>query len=370
MPEINTFTLIEDNDGFRQVCTELQGIEFLAIDTEFVRESTYYPRFCLLQVASPLGTFCMDPLALGSLDPLGTLLDHSASCFVMHSARQDLEVLIQSTGRLPANMLDTQIAAGLAGYHEQIGYAALVDDITHIKLSKEQTRTDWSQRPLSRAQLHYAADDVIYLNQIFGALKEKLHALDRTEWWEEDSNALLAPKFYEPPTADAWKKVKGILDLAPEALAQALIIAEWREEAAQALDIPRSWVLRDETLLHWAESGEISPENFRMRNAPRSTQQEKTEDLARRLATGGPIDLAISLSQASKGKIDPARKNLIRKLSEQNQICANDLGISASVLATRKDLETLIDQPERCRLTKGWRQVVIGDELQKMVTRG
>ncbi|MEN9680452.1 MAG: hypothetical protein RLZZ627_345 [Pseudomonadota bacterium] len=370
MPETKSFTLIQNDEEFHQLCTELSGIEFLAIDTEFVRESTYYPRFCLLQVASPLGIFCIDPLSLKSLAPLGMLLDLSDSCFVLHSARQDLEVLLQSTHRLPTHMLDTQIAAGLAGYHEQIGYAALVDEITHTKLSKEQTRTDWSQRPLTSAQLHYAADDVIYLNQIFVALREKLDALGRTEWWEEDSSALLSPRFYDPPTADAWKKVRGLLDLPPQTLARALTIAEWREEAAQSLDIPRSWVLRDEALLHWAEVGELPSEALRMRNTPRHTQQEKAEDLARRLGTGGPMELAVELSQSSKGKIDPARKNLIKRLSEKNQLCANDLGISASVLATRKDLETLIDQPERCRLTQGWRQKVIGDDLQNMVASG
>lgn len=367
MPETHTYTLIHDDDRFLDLCTELQGITTLAIDTEFVRESTYYPRFCLLQVTAPQGTFCIDPLSLRSLTPLEALLDDQNACFILHSGRQDLEVLLQSTGRLPSTMLDTQIAAGLAGYHEQIGYAALVEEITGIQLSKEQTRTDWSQRPLSRAQLHYAADDVIYLDRIVGVLAEKLERLGRTAWWKEDSTALLAPTLYDFPTQDAWKKVRGLLDLPPKALARALTIAQWREEAAQALNIPRSWVLRDESLVHWAELGEISPNAIRMRNISRHTQQEMTETLERQLASEGPIDFALTLSQSSRGKADPARKNLIKKLSERNLLCANELGITPSVLATRKDLEALIDQPERCRLLQGWRQRVIGEELQKVV---
>jgi len=370
MPATKRFTLIQNDDEFSELCTNLGGLEFLAIDTEFVRESTYYPRFCLLQIASTLGIFCIDPLSVGSLAPLAKLLDQSASCFVLHSARQDLEVLLQNTDRLPVNMLDTQIAAGLAGYHEQIGYATLVDELTQTKLSKEQTRTDWSQRPLTKEQLNYAADDVIYLDQIFSAVSEKLDAMGRSEWWKEDSSALLCTKFYDPPNADAWKKVRGLLDLDPQALARALIIAEWREDAAQSLDIPRTWVLRDEALLHWAGAAEVPLQTLRMRNIARHAQQEKAEDLERRLAQEAPVDLALRLSQASKGKIDPSRKNLIKRLSEKNQLCANELGISASVLATRKDLETLIDQPERCRLTNGWRKSVIGEDLQTMVASG
>ena len=367
MTEACAYQLIEDDHRFLELCQALQGSPILAIDTEFVRESTYYPRFCLLQVATHQGTFCIDPLSLHSLAPLAAILDNPSSCLALHSARQDLEVLLQSTGRLPMNILDTQIAAGLAGYHEQIGYAALVEEIAGIKLSKEQTRTDWSQRPLTSAQLLYAADDVIYLSRILGVLGEQLDRLERTDWWKEDSNALLAPSFYSPPTEDAWKKVRGLLDLPPKNLAFALTIAQWREEVAQVLDIPRTWVLRDETLIHWSERGEISTEALRMRNTPRHTQQEWAENLQSRLSGDLPIELGHKLSQSSKGKSDPDRKNLIKKLSEKNQHRANDLGISPAVLATRKDFETLIDQPERCRLLKGWRQPVIGEDLQKIL---
>ncbi|MEY4685174.1 MAG: hypothetical protein RLZ25_1633 [Pseudomonadota bacterium] len=368
MPESNAFSLIQDEDQLLQVCDELNGTHMIAIDTEFVRESTYYPRFCLLQLASLQGTFCIDPLALASLSPLSALLDDPNCWVVLHSARQDLEIILQSTGRLPAAILDSQIAAGLAGYHEQIGYAALVEEITGIKLNKEQTRTDWSQRPLSSAQLQYAADDVIYLHRILGFLTESLDRLGRSDWWKEDSTALLAPSFYDPPTGDAWKKVRGLLDLPPKALAVGLTIAKWREEAAQSMDIPRSWVLRDEALIYWAEQGDLPAESLRIRNTPRHSQQEWATDLQRRLSTEDSIEFAVKLSQSAKSKADPARKNLLKKLSEKNQLCAKDLGISPSVLATRKDLETLIDQPDQCRLLKGWRQTVIGDDLKKVIS--
>lgn len=360
----NPFSLIQDDEQFLQLCTALGAETHLAIDTEFVRESTYYPQFCLLQVASPQGTYCIDPLKLNSLAPLTTLLENPNVSLALHSARQDLEVLLQSTGRLPRQILDTQIAAALTGFHEQIGYAALVEEILGLSLSKEQTRTDWSRRPLTSAQLHYAADDVIYLSQILGALTEKLDKLGRKAWWIEDSSALLEPMFYNPPAEDAWKKVRGLFDLSPQALARAITVAQWREEAAQTLDIPRSWVLRDEALLCWAEQAKPPSEDLRIRNTPRPIQQALMDDLHFRLSNDGPIDFAVRLHQSTKGKTDPARKSLIKKLSEKNQARAKELGISPSVLATRKDLETLVDHPDRSRLLSGWRQEVIGNELR------
>ena len=366
MPEEIPFDFVQDDQQFHALCNALAVDHHLAIDTEFVRESTYYPQFCLLQIASSQGTFCIDPLKLLSLEPLTVLLESPSITLALHSARQDLEVLLQNTGKLPTHILDTQIAAALTGYHEQIGYASLVDEILGIKLSKEQTRTDWSQRPLSSAQLHYAADDVIYLNKILGALTEKLDRLGRTKWWTEDSAALLEPTLYAPPSSEAWKKVRGLLDLAPQPLASGITIAKWREEAAQTLDIPRNWVLRDESLIHWAELGKIPSVEFRIRNTPRDIQQALIEDLQRRLSDEGPIDLATRLHLSTQGKTDPARKHLLKRLSEKNQLRAQELGISASVLATRKDLEILIDQPDRSRLLRGWRLEVIGSDLKQV----
>ncbi len=366
MPEEIPFNFVQDDQQFHDLCNELAGNTHLAIDTEFVRESTYYPQFCLLQIASSNGTYCIDPLKLLSLEPLSALLETPSITLALHSARQDLEVLLQNTGKLPSNILDTQIAAALTGYHEQIGYASLVDEILGIKLSKEQTRTDWSRRPLSSAQLHYAADDVIYLNKILGALTEKLDRLGRTNWWMEDSATLLEPTLYAPPTSEAWKKVRGLLDLAPQSLAFGISIAQWREETAQTLDIPRNWVLRDESLTHWAELGKIPSAELKIRNTPRDIQQALLDDLQRRLSDDSPIEFAIRLHQSTQGKTDPARKHLLKRLSEKNQLRAQELGISASVLATRKDLEILIDQPDRSRLLRGWRVDVIGSDLRQV----
>lgn len=370
MPASPAFILVQDDEQFLTLCEALGDNALLAVDTEFVRESTYYPQFCLLQIASSEGTYCIDPLKLESLAPLITLMGNPNISLALHSARQDLEVLQQSLGMLPARIIDTQIAAALSGYHEQIGYASLVEEILGIKLSKEQTRTDWSQRPLTGAQLHYAADDVIYLSQILGVLTEKLDRLGRTTWWREDSTALLDPTFYTPPTEDAWKKVRGLLDLAPQALAFGITVAQWREETAQILNIPRSWVARDESLISWAEQGKVPYDSLRMRSTPGHVQHALLEELKTRLSNEPPLDFALKLHQSTKGKTDPARKNLIKKLSEKNQMQAKELNISPSVLATRKDLETLVDHPERSRLLTGWRLEVIGEDLRKIALGG
>lgn len=366
MPNHRPYRLIDTPSALVEICDHLKQETLLAVDTEFVRESTYYPRFCLMQIATIDATYCIDALDTSSLGPLQDLLGQTHITFVLHAARQDLELILHCFNALPSRILDSQIAAGLAGYHEQIGYACLIETLTGVKLSKEQTRTDWSQRPLTPEQLGYAANDVTYLIQAHQLLEAQLNALDRRHWWEADSNDLLAPDLYEISDKDAWKKVKGLFDLAPDAMARALIIAEWREETAKAFDTPRSWVMRDEDLLEWAEQYPNTRHGFRMRGIAGGQQRDLIEKLHHLLTGEPPIELATALSAGAKAKIDPVRKAMLKRLSTLTQGHADRLGLSASILATRKDLESLLDHPDRCRLLKGWRSRLIGEELAQL----
>ena len=363
MASRTTHRLIQDSDVLHAVCNDLSSHAILAIDTEFVRESTYYPQFCLLQIASPSETYCIDPLSMSASDLLRSLLSNDGITFLLHSARQDLELLWQQLGVLPSKILDSQIAAGLAGFHEQIGYAPLIDTLLGITLSKEQTRTDWSRRPLTADQLHYAADDVTYLIQAYAPLQERLSRLERMDWWQEDSSSLLTPSLYETSNEDAWRKVKGLLDLEPRALARGIQIAHWREEAAKSLDRPRTWILRDETLVIWAEHMNIPASGYRMREVSQRDQALQFQRLHETVASPPPLELSERISLLARSKMDPNRKAMLKSLTRVVHDIAATLELTPSVLASRKDLESFIDHPERSSLAQGWRKDILNQAL-------
>src|SRR3569833_1048425 len=247
-----TALYIDDTRALAALCTRLRGTEWIALDTEFVREKTLYPILCLIQIASADTLACIDPLALPDLDPLLDVLNDPAITKVMHAARQDMEIFNHLRGELPRPVFDTQLAAPLLGLQEQIGYAALVDNILNVKLDKAHIRADWSQRPLSPAQLEYAADDVRYLAVLYPRLRDTLAAKARLQWLAGDFAELSNPRLYACPPADAWLRIKGTPRLRTRQLAVAQALAAWREETAQRQNRPRSWILRDENLLDLA----------------------------------------------------------------------------------------------------------------------
>ncbi len=207
----------------------LESCPSIGVDTEFLRERTFYPKLCLLQLAAGNDVWCVDTLRVGTLDPLVPALTAAASRKVLHSARQDLEALYLCVGRVISPVFDTQIAAGCIGLKPQTGYADLVKTLLDVTLPKGQTRTDWSKRPLTRAQLEYAADDVLYLAELAHSLSERLRALGREEWVLQDCLALEDARLYEPDPEQAWKRLRGLNQLAPGPRSRARALAVWRE---------------------------------------------------------------------------------------------------------------------------------------------
>ena len=209
MKHSNDYLLIDTAEDLENLCHQLQDAAWLAVDTEFLRESTYFPKLCLLQIATPQLTACIDALSISKIDVVLDLIYRKNIVKVMHAARQDLEIFYHLRGSLPQPVFDSQLAAPLLGHPEQMGYASLVEAFLGIHLSKAHTRTDWSQRPLSDAQLQYAADDVRYLAQLYPLLYAKLEQLDRLDWLADDFTALTDPVQYERPPEQAWLRVKG-----------------------------------------------------------------------------------------------------------------------------------------------------------------
>ncbi len=352
------FRFIASQTALEGLCGELRDAPWLGLDTEFERSRTFYAELCLVQIAAPGVLACIDPFAVESLAPLIDVLALGTATKQLHAARQDLEVLYQVDGRLPVSLLDTQIAAGLAGFADNIGYADLVQQLLGIALDKSQTRTDWRQRPLTSAQLEYAAADVLHLAPITALLDDKLASLGRSAWLREDCRALLAPENYQQAPATAWQRLRGLSNLALEAQARAVALAAWRETTARSRNLPRGWVLKDDELLALASKVPA--------NAP---------ELAARLANNGNVrrhaEAILDILHAARAadapraarRLTSAGRAELKRLSARAQDIAQRLGIAPSILVTRRELEVLVCGETPPRLRDGWR----GPELAELV---
>ena len=246
-------TFVNSLAQLEEVCRIFETSEWLALDTEFLRETTYYPKFCLLQIFGSDHIACIDPLALTTLELLRRLLFNPKITKVFHAGRQDLEIFYNIFEAVPSPIFDTQIAAPLLGFGDQIGYAALVSEVIGVHLEKAHSRTDWTVRPLSDEQLKYACDDVVYLAQIYRKILDRLVKHERLDWLQEDFEALINPNLYNNQPKLAWQRIRGINRLSDIQLTVLQVVAEWRETVAQQKNKPRNWIFRDDFIIDLAK---------------------------------------------------------------------------------------------------------------------
>jgi ribonuclease D len=354
-------TYVATPEALAAAVFRLHGARRLAIDTEFMRERTYYPQLCLVQVASDTDCYLVDPLAGLDLAPLLATIAERTRPKILHAARQDLEVLLFVGGSVPGPIFDTQVAAGLLGLPPQLGYADLVARRLGHSIDKGQTRTDWSRRPLSEAQLAYAADDVHHLLELHTELSAELAAKGRGEWVAEDCAALEAEHLYRTLPADAWRRLKGISRLRPEEQAAARAIAGWRESRAIASNKPRGWILSDEALFALATLAPRTPEELEgIRSLPPGVANKRGEELvslvrsARESVEPGPAPPA-------PPKPTPEQAARVASLQSLVRSTATELGVQPEVLATRRDVEALVFGPrDASSLMHGWRHALVG----------
>ncbi|MBL8270704.1 ribonuclease D [Steroidobacter sp.] len=348
----------------------LAPADFVALDTEFMRESTYFPKLCLVQIAAPTadGTdvICalIDPLAVPDLQPLWDFLNDRVRIKVLHAARQDLEVLsVAMRGALNGPIFDTQIAAALLGEPAQIGYGALVASRLGQQLEKGHTRTDWSRRPLSPEQLQYAEDDVRYLVPLYLNLRDALETAGRTQWLYEETHELEQPGLHRTEPEAAWKRLKGLDRLRPEQRATAKLLAHWREETAVKHDKPRGWILADDALREIAERLPANTQELEsVRSVPPGIVKRRGEELLA-LITRGREQGASEPAWNVPPRPDPQQLAMVTKLMNIARSTAEALQISPEILATRRDVEQLVFSRRTERLGAGWRKDVIGDRL-------
>jgi ribonuclease D len=350
---------------------QLSGSDFLALDTEFMRESTYFPRLCLMQAATERCCVLIDPLAIEDLQPLWSFLLDRSRLKVLHAARQDLETLSLSIARslpdaepaVPGPLFDTQIAAGLLGHAGQIGYGNLVEARLQHVLAKGHARTDWARRPLSAEQLSYAADDVRYLVPLYRDLYQALDAAGRMAWAQEENLALENPQLYRTEPADAWRRLKGLERLQPAQRATAKLLAAWRESRAMKSDKPRGWIITDEALREIAERrpqtlGELD----NIRSLAEGTVKRQGEELLR-LVEEGQAAAASEAESSVPQRPDPRAVALVTRLMNVVRSEAERLRIAPELLVTRREIEQLAFSGHSDHLRAGWRRDVIGERL-------
>jgi ribonuclease D len=343
--------LVADHDALTLALERLENAPLVALDTEFIRERTYRPELCLIQLATPEWCFGVDCLAELDLSPLFEMLAAPRRGWVVHSARQDLEVIWNSGERLPSVLLDTQVAGALVGLPPQLGLQDLLAELLGVRLDKEHTRSDWTRRPLPEAALAYALDDVRHLLPAWRALEERLAELGRIEWFEEDCRRVLAEPLVTEPVAVA-RRLRGIAELPLEQRAAALALVAWREERASGANRPRRWILADDTLAKIATRLPSTPQE--LGRLPGVTPSFATrwgdQILAALDARGAWAEAADALGRASRPD-----KQKLAALKEIVQQRAAALGIHAEVLATRRDLAAVAVGEAPTELREGWR---------------
>ena len=354
------FLYIDSPAALESLCARLRGRPWLAVDTEFMREKTYYPELCLVQVATDEVVACVDPLALPALTPLMEVLLDPGTVKVLHAARQDLEIFFHLAGRVPAPVFDTQVAARFLGLPDQAGYGAVVQSLLGISLDKSHARTDWTRRPLPPAALEYAADDVRHLRTLYHRMQTELASRGRAGWADPELKALADEKLYRPDPDGAWNRIRGMLRLKPKSLSPAKALAAWRERTAMAENRPRQWILKDDALLDLARQ---QPEDLTALAAVRGVG----EGIAKRHGAEILKLLKEGATPAEKQRAEPPlaaqQEALVDALVALVRLKAAGGDVSAASLATRTELERLVRGERDLPVLKDWRLTMAGRAL-------
>jgi ribonuclease D len=366
-------TVITDQASLDALCADYAAAPFVAVDTEFMRERTYWPQLCLVQLArpgdDPGAAAAIDPVA-GTLDlsPLFALMANPSVVKVFHAARQDVEIFVHLAGVVPAPMFDTQVAAMVCGYGDQIGYETLVRRIARAGLDKSSRFTDWGRRPLSEKQVAYALGDVTHLRAIYLSLSAELKRTGREDWVAEEMAVLTNPDTYRTEPDAAWRKLK-TRSTSGKVLAAAQCLAAWREREAQARDVPRSRILKDDALLEIAANRPTTVEEL---NASRLLQREGRKGpaaeailAALREAEEMPPEARPDVEERPQPR--PGAAALVELLKVLLKAKSDETGVAQRLIASAVDLEALAadDAPDVPAL-HGWRRAVFGEDALRL----
>jgi ribonuclease D len=360
-------TLINTTSELAAVAERLRTEPYITIDTEFMRERTYWAKLCLVQLAGREEAVAIDTLAPGiDLAPLLELLADKTVLKVFHACRQDLEIFLRLMGgSLPEPVFDTQIAAMVCGFGEEVAYETLVNRLAKARLDKSSRFTDWSRRPLSEAQLAYALADVTHLRVIYEKLKRRIEEAGRMGWVEEETRYLLDPRLYVTEPEDAWQRLK-VRSREPRFIALVQHLAAWRERKAQARDLPRNRVVRDDLLLELAAQKPRDQEALRRLDRINLDKESMREVV-------GVIEQVFAIPEAELPRLPEPKPpvkglgptvDLLRVLLKQ---CADESDVAQRLIATAADLEALAqDDAADVPALHGWRRELFGDKALEL----
>jgi ribonuclease D len=361
--------IVTTSQDLTSACQRLSDSDYVAVDTEFMREQTFWPQLCLVQLASPEDAFILDPMAPGlDLAPFWSLMANESVAKVFHAARQDIEIVFAKTGLVPRPVFDTQIAAMVCGFGESISYVNLVKKVTGVDLDKSSRFTDWSRRPLSDKQLSYALADVTHLRDVYRHLKSEIDASGRADWLNEEMGVLTDRKTYEQHPDEAWQRLK-LRVKNRKALAVLMELAAWRERMAQSQDVPRARILRDEALYDIANQAPTSAEQlselrtlsegFSRSARARDILEAVKRGLQRDTKVLPPIERGQQLSAEATALIDLLRV-LLKASAARHRVAPR-------LIADSEDLERIALEPEPdIAALKGWRRKLFGEDALRL----
>ncbi|MBM7326894.1 ribonuclease D [Agrobacterium sp. S2] len=363
--------MIETTAALAEACTELAKSEFITIDTEFLRETTFWPELCLVQMASPTLEVLVDPLAKGlDLTPLFELMANPGVVKVFHAARQDIEIIYHLGGLIPHPIFDTQVAAMVCGFGDSISYDQLVQKIKNVQIDKSSRFTDWSRRPLTEKQLDYALADVTHLRDVYLSLKAQLEREGRSLWLTEEMDILESRDTYDMHPDDAWLRLKSRLRK-PTELAILKFVAAWREREARSRNVPRSRVLKDDAIFEIAQQQPKDAEALsRLRTIPKGWERSASGN-----AIVETVNAALALPKEEMPKA-PRHSHApegsgaaVELLKVLLKLTADKHGVAAKVIANSDDLDKIAAEGEKATVAAltGWRRELFGNVALKLI---
>lgn len=355
--------IITDSQALADFCQQISGEPYITVDTEFLREKTYWSKLCLVQVASDNHEAIIDPLADGiSLDPLLDILYDENILKVFHAARQDLEIFFNITGKVPTPIFDTQVAGMVAGYGESVGYERLVRDILNIQIDKTSRFTDWSKRPLSNKQLVYALADVTHLRDIYKHLAQVLADNGRAHWLTEEMHILETVKTYELKPEDVWRRIR-MRNIKKQNLGIIMKLAEWRENEARDKNVPRNRIMKDDAIIEIAMQ---RPRNLQaldsLRSIPKGyARSEKAKKMFDQYEIGRKIPEE-DLPEVGNGKArQKADSGILEMMKVVLRLVCEKENVAAKLIANSADLEKIaLDDNADVAALSGWRHEIFG----------
>jgi ribonuclease D len=356
--------LITTTSALADACQRLAKHDYVTVDTEFLRESTYYPQLCVLQMASPDEAVVVDALAEGlDLQPFFDLMANEKIVKVFHAARQDIEIVWHRANLIPHPIFDSQVAAMVLGYGDSISYDQLVQRITGDMLDKSNRFTDWTRRPLTKAQIEYAVSDVTHLRDVYQKLSGDLNKRGRTEWLSEEMDILTSPDTYRMDPDNAWQRLRARVRK-PKELAILIEVAAWREREAKARDVPRGRILKDDVVADIAVQAPTTIERLAsLRSLPKGFEKSKwgqdIPDLVKKALARDPK----TLPQIERSKPAPNGTATVELLKVLLRMTSERHAVASKVIATVDDLERIAaDDNADVPALKGWRRDLFGEK--------